>query len=453
VLEGKEIVVSRTNVGLSLRFLSKSGKKLPSFRPKFFCMKFITLFILLFWEISTSAQPGCPDPQATNFNASATSNDGTCLYPITNYAPVFKANLPNKLQEISGLTQADSKWWGHNDSGYDETFFQLNPETGNILQDINLKNGKNRDWEDIASDGTNLYIGDFGNNNNNRQNLGIYRVPLSEIGNSNAETVQEFEWSFLPFSYVDQTNYATQPEDSTVFDCEALIFYQDRLQLFTKSRRNYNTAHYVINPSSNVADKVETFDVQGLITGASLSPDGKLLALVGYDLRPFLPTVFCWLLWDWQVGTNQFFSGNKRRIELGSAVQIGQVESIGFSSNRAGYISNEVTKFNGVTIVGESVRSFDFSPWVPESVGVGEAASKAAVFEIHPNPFTQMVHFQNTDLKKPDLLCVKNQLGQTVLTLKEVPDSLDLGFLPRGYYTFEVWKDGLQTGLAKGLKQ
>ncbi len=416
-------------------------------------MKLPALCVLMLWVTSTSAQPGCPDPQATNFNASATSNDGSCLYPITNYIPVFKANLPNKLQEISGLTQADSKWWGHNDSGYDETFFQLNPETGDVLQDVKLKNGKNRDWEDIASDGVNLYIGDFGNNNNDRQNLGIYTVPLSEIGTSNAETVQEFEWSFLPFSYVDQMNYATQPEDSTVFDCEAMVFYQDRLHLFTKSRRNYNTVHYVVNPSSNVADKVETFDAKGLITGASLSPDGKLLALVGYDLRPFIPTVFCWLLWDWQAGTDQFFSGNKRRIELGTAVQIGQVESIGFSANRAGYISNEVTKFNGVTIVGESIRSFDFSAWVPNFVNTEEAPAHSATFSIYPNPFSQGVNFQYFETEKPDVLKIKNQLGQTILTMFELPDSLNLGYLPNEMYTFETWKNGKRTGWVKGLKQ
>jgi len=416
-------------------------------------MKGIARFLILLWLGPAHAQPGCPDPQATNYNAAATSNDGSCLYQVTNYSPIFKANLPNELQEISGLTRGGARWWGHNDSGYDEEFFRIDPESGDIFQKITLKNAKNKDWEDIASDGTNLYIGDFGNNNNDRQNLGIYIVPLSWIGNSNSETVQEFEWSFLPFSYVDQTNYTSQPEDSTVFDCEAMIYYNDRIQLFTKSRRNYNTVHYVVNPASNVADKLETFDAQGLITGASLSPDGKLIALIGYDLRPFIPTVFCWLLWDWPAGTDQFFAGNKRRIELGTALQIGQVESIGFDGDRSGYISNEVTKFNGVTIVGESVRSFDFSPWVPASVGTGEADMPENKLKLYPNPFSQTLQFQYSSDKKPDFLYVKNQLGQTVLTLKEVPETLDLGLLPNGFYAFELWREGQLLRRAKMLKQ
>jgi hypothetical protein len=416
-------------------------------------MKCKSLFILLLWVNTAIAQSGCPDPQATNYNAAATSNDGSCLYPITSYTPIFEANLPNDLQEISGLTQGGSKWWGHNDSGYQEEFFSIDPEAGNIFQKVTVKNAKNRDWEDIASDGINLYVGDFGNNNNDRQNLGIYIVPLFWIGNSNSETVQDTEWSFLPFSYADQTNFTTQPEDSTVFDCEAMIFCNDRIQLFTKSRRNYNTVHYVVNLTSNVAEKLEIFDAQGLITGASLSPDGKLIALIGYDLRPFIPTVFCWLLWDWPSGTNQFFAGNKRRIELGTALQIGQVESVGFSGDRSGYISNENTQFNGVTIVGESVRSFDFSPWVPASVGTGEAATSEQAFEIYPNPFSQTVQFQFSSEGKPDLLRVKNQLGQTVLTLEEVPETLDLSFLPKGFYVLESWREDQLVGQAKILKQ
>ncbi len=415
-------------------------------------MKFKVFLFCTFWAFAAAAQPGCPDPQASNYNASATSNDGSCLYPVTTYTPIFKANLSNDLPEISGLTLGNGKWWGHNDSGFDETFFQVNPETGNILQSVKLKNGHNRDWEDIAADDQQIYVGDFGNNDNDRQNLGIYLVPFSQIGNSNSETVQESEWQFLPFSYEDQTDFTTLPEDSTVFDCEAMLVMNEKIHLFTKSRRNYNTVHYVLNTSNNVAEKVGLFNSEGLITSASLSPDGKLIALVGYDLRPFIPTVFCWLLWDWPSGTDQFFSGNKRRIELGTALQIGQVESIGFDTERTAYISNEVTKYNGITIVGQTVRKLDFSAWVPMSVDTKEPGKQPEVLQISPNPFSNHIDLQYKGEGKPAILIVKNQLGQTVLKLDTVPASLDLGFLPRGYYTFEVWKNGRQTGWGKGLK-
>lgn len=211
-------------------------------------MKFFPLALALLWATNLAAQPGCPDPQASNFNPAATSNDGSCLYPVTNYAPVLKANLPATLLEISGMTHAEGKWWGHNDSGAEEVFYSINPEMGNILQTIELKNAKNRDWEEIAADGTHLYIGDFGNNYNNRQNLGIYTVSLAQIGNGSNITVPEFAWSFLPFSYNDQSNFDLQSADSSVYDCEAMIIHDGKIHLFTKSRLYHNTAHYIVNP-------------------------------------------------------------------------------------------------------------------------------------------------------------------------------------------------------------
>ncbi len=42
--------------------------------------------------------------------------------------------------------------------------YGLNPETGEILQRIEIENVKNRDWEDITIDETYFYVGDFGNN-------------------------------------------------------------------------------------------------------------------------------------------------------------------------------------------------------------------------------------------------------------------------------------------------
>ena len=129
------------------------------------------------------------------------------------------------------------------------------------------------------------------------------------------------------------------------------------------------------------------------------------------------------------------------------------MESIGFDSNRSGYISNEVTKFNGVTIVAQSVRSFDFSPWVPVSVGTGEPRQDNIELTVFPNPFSQTVGFKFSDQEKPDFLRVKNMLGQTILTLNEIPETLELGYLPPGFYVFETSRDGQPIEWSKGLKQ
>jgi hypothetical protein len=387
------------------------------------------------------AQPGCPDPQATNYDASATSNNGSCLYPLTAYLPVWQASLPDNLMEISGHVKAGAYWYAHNDGSDGSRFYRFNPENGSVNQEISLKNASNKDWEDVAASSTHLYLGDFGNNLNDRQDLGIYRIPLNKIGNDDTESIDDDEWNFIPFAYADQTDFSTQPQDSTVFDCESIIFWNNKIHLFTKNRKDYITSHYIVNQVSGKAEKVESFDTQGLITGADISPDGKLIALSGYDLRG-LPKTFVWLLWDWQAGSDAFFSGNKRRLEFGSALTVGQVEGIGFSGNRTGYITNERTIANGITFVNESVRTFDFGAYVPQSTGVSnnEAANG---LRIMPNPFSQNIYIQFLTKDKPDFLQIVDASGQVVRYWHgDIPDSADLGALPGAVYACVAgWKN------------
>ncbi|MBK7938843.1 MAG: T9SS type A sorting domain-containing protein [Lewinellaceae bacterium] len=397
-------------------------------------LPFLTCFFIL--TISSFAQPGCPDPQASNFNAAATSNDGSCQYPLTGFTPVIKATLPAELKEVSGHVKVGNLWYAHNDGGDDSRFYRFDPETGSISQEVKLKDASNKDWEDITASSTDVYLGDFGNNNNDREDLGVYKVPVSEIGNSGSESINNDEWTFIPFHYADQTDFSTLPDDSTVFDCEAMIFFNGKLHLFSKNRRDNITSHYVINQATGVAEKIETFDTNGQISGADISPDGKVVALLGYNLEG-LPTVFMWLLWDWQAGSDLVFSGNKRRIELGSAFLTGQAEGIGFADNRTGYLTNERTIANNITFVAESVRYFDIGEWVPESVATDDP-QQAELFRVFPNPVSQEVHFQFFENKKPDQMRVVNLVGQVVLEENEAPETLNMGNIPPGIYTVEI---------------
>lgn len=359
-----------------------------------------------------AAQNGCTDPQAVNYNASATVNDGSCIYPTTYYTPVFQAGLPGALKEISGLTQANAAWWAHNDSGNSHDFYQISTANGAILKTIALKEADNVDWEDICSDDAAIYLGDFGNNNNDRSNLGFYRVPFEAIGNGSNQTVQPDEYTFIPFAYPDQLNFNTQPEDSTVFDCEAVVFTNGRLHLFTKNHRDYTTTHYALNPVNQTIEKLGTMNVQGMISGASVSPDGNMIVLTGYNLIG-LPTVFCWMLWDWPVGSDDFFAGNKRKLEFGSALLVGQVESIGFLTNRSGYIANERTSFNGITLVDESVRQFDFGIYAPETTPTKTVSDVSHDFTLSPNPAKDQL-LLNWGATPPQTVELVSAVGQVV---------------------------------------
>lgn len=396
---------------------------------------------------SLRAQSGCTDPLATNYAPLATQNDGSCAYTDTYYAPPPQTLLPDTLDEISGIVLAGNRWWVHNDSGNDHDFFQINPQTGAIIQTVKLKQADNKDWEDITASATHLYIGDIGNNDGDRQNLGVYKIKLTDIGPNPEETVSDNDWKFIPYAYDDQTDFSNQGENVTEYDAEALTFFSNNLHVFTKKWLTRTTTHYRINQTTDIAETVESFDTQGLITAADVSPDGKTVALLGYNKDGF-PNVFLWLLWDFT--GDHFFSGNKRKIELGTVLTLGKAEAIGFSENCKGYIANEVLDIPPF-FVSQSIHNFDICQWVNETSATHDAVSGAG-FSMYPNPFSEVVHFQGYLKEKTSVFRVINSLGQTVLQMNVLPEQLDTRNFPAGHYTFDLVSGG-QVFSVKGIKQ
>jgi hypothetical protein len=336
-----------------------------------------------------AAQLGCTDAQAANFNAQATQNDGSCLYAPTNYATVLVSTLADTLKECSGLVAAGGFWWALNDGGNDDTFMRINPLSGAVGQYVKLKDADNEDWEDMTTDGAALYVGDFGNNATGvRTDLGIYRVPLDEIGGGFTTSVEGDEHQFLEFSYEDQTDFTpAQEETDVVFDCEAMLHFNGKIHLFTKNWSNRTSTQYVLDADSTVARRRNTLVAGGLISGAAMSPDSQVVVLVGYE-KNGLPTIFMWLLWDFE--GDDFFSGHKRRIELGTPLTNGQSEGVAFTGARTGYIVNEAVTFGGVTFAQQMVRSFDLSAWIPG----GSSSTEAVVapdWSVYPNPFSDFL--------------------------------------------------------------
>ena len=295
-------------------------------------IKYFLIFSTLFFlpKDSLQAQFGCTDPQATNFDAAAINNDGSCQYPTTNYSLNEIAILPTLILETSGLAFFENQLWTHNDAGNEDKIYQIDTTDGTILNTVIIANSDNKDWEDLAEDGTHLYIGDFGNNDGDRTDLKIYKVPKSQLasGIATAEVIE--------FSFADQTDF-TPSNNNTDYDCEAFFFYNDSLHLFSKNWIDQQTRHYVVPSQSGtyVAEVVEAMDVQGLITGADINENG-VVALVGYN---FSGVNIVWFCFDYD--ETNFFSGNKRKISLGLALDNSQTEAITFRENGYGYISSE----------------------------------------------------------------------------------------------------------------
>lgn len=317
---------------------------------------------LLFFQLAAGsalpAQPGCTDPLANNFDPDATTNDGSCTYPVTNYALTLKTNLSTTLDETSGVIMANGALWTHNDGGNAAALYKIDTLSNAILQTVTIGGATNVDWEDITFDGTNFYIGDFGNNaNGNRTDLKIYKFPLSAIPSGTNVTVPAGQVQVIHFSYEDQTNFNPTGSNNTRFDCEAMIYAGGGLHLFTKNWIDKITTHYTLPATAGTYEAVneETFDVDGLVTAADISPLGVIM-LLGYESAGGTP--FFWMLWDYPAGV--YFGGNKRRINLGSFFSTGQIEGICFRNNSYGYVSNE--KFS--VFVPARLYSFQVSQWL-----------------------------------------------------------------------------------------
>lgn len=136
---------------------------------------------------------------------------------------LLKSALPCSESCICSLN-----WWtagAHNDSGNATAFSEINPESGLVIRTITPTGAHNRDWEDAASTGDTLFIGDFGNNSNNRTDLGIYSIPLSAIQNSGNPVVPDGSYSFIPYAYGRLVQQFGNPESGMSVQLETGCYF------------------------------------------------------------------------------------------------------------------------------------------------------------------------------------------------------------------------------------
>lgn len=255
--------------------------------------------------------------------------------------PIRKVcSMPNSLQETSGLyVQTPDTVWSHNDSGGEPRIYQVDT-FGNKIKKIEVVGGTNVDWEDLTHDAAgNLYIGDFGNNFNNRMDLRIYKMinPVNVPGEQVlAEAIQ--------FVYEDQTEFPP-PLHSLYFDCEAMIAKGDSLFLFTKDYSIPYIGHTRIywlplTPGMDTARYYGAFYTDntsfpnGSITSASLSPDGGKIAIMS-NRRLWVFSHF---------GNGNFLNGIVTPFKLPGD---SQKEAVAFINDCEIYISDEFTSADG----------------------------------------------------------------------------------------------------------
>lgn len=233
----------------------------------------------------------------------------------------------------------------------------------------------NNDWEALADDDQYIYIGDFGNNSGNRDDLTIYRVLKSDIPLSGNKTVQS---SKLKFSYSDYPG-KIQDRKYNNFDCEAFIAFNDSLYLFSKNYGDQKTKLYSLPkvPGNYTARLVSEFNTYGLITGADISENGEEITLIGYVNKQWIP--FIWLLFDFD--DNKFFEGNKRRLDLLN-ITATQTEAIVYTTGR-----NEVITSEGRILFSQTAFDFNSALWTElSSSEVSDVETNLFDFALSPNP-------------------------------------------------------------------
>lgn len=202
------------------------------------------------------------------------------------------ARMPQVVNEGSGLVKTRRKetLFTLNDGGNKPELYEVDLQ-GNLLTTLPIPNAKNIDWEDLTQDiEDNLYIGDFGNNANNRKDLVIYKInklqlinkvevfeKSKNIDNETLEAIQK-----INFHYATQDTF---PARNPIFDCEAFFWHRDSLYLFSKNRGNDHLVRMYALPAhagNYVAIPKDSIYIKTMVTGAALSPNGQTFALLTY---------------------------------------------------------------------------------------------------------------------------------------------------------------------------
>jgi hypothetical protein len=229
--------------------------------------------------------------------------------------------LDKAVPESSGLARADQQgvFYTHGDAGNSPIVYKVDA-TGKLLSETRLS-VPNQDWESLAQDKSgNLFVIDAGNNNNSRRDLAIHRLK--------PDAPEQI--STINFSYADQREFPPSKKERN-FDCEAALWHDGSFYLFTRDRANQSTSKvYTLTdkPGKQTARLLTSLAIDGEVTDADLSPNGRRLALLGKQE-----------LFLFEGATLQAaLKATPRHIELPGA---GQTEGIVFTDDQTLVISTE----------------------------------------------------------------------------------------------------------------
>ena len=258
------------------------------------------------------------------------------LPKVESFSPKSYARFETEeIKESSGLVKSrihENVFWTHNDSGDSARLFAVDRD-GNPIAPLHTSSYKgisiigalHVDWEGITSDNSgNLYIGDIGNNNKDKELFIIYKInepsPIDETSAIVEHTIKIY--------YPDKEEPKKRQSD---VNAEALFWANNHLFVIIKTSKSRFTDLYSLR-TDNLKDEnplalVASFNFKGTVTGAEASPDGKQLVVLTYN--------GIWLF-ELVGDSNNFFNGTVAWLPI----RAGQCEAICFDGNSI-LLSNE----------------------------------------------------------------------------------------------------------------
>jgi hypothetical protein len=283
---------------------------------KMLCFKPIAiLFLATAISLSCNAEPK-KDSNKKDKSSSAKQIDKYNAVP-----------LPQQLKEVSGMTREGDNLWMISDATT-PIIYKLNRQ-GKIIQEIALKNVNVLDMESLSSDDKYVYIGDIGNNKNNRIERSVIKIPKANLGSSAREVSG------------DVTSFTFEQARRNNPNCEAMFVHKGTLYFFTKQDDSKTQLFSLSsNEKDGIARRISELEVNGMITGASINNNGNEIALIGYRNGHTYPFII--LINDFK--GEDFFSGKVSRYELDDTKRDWQVESISYLNDDTFIFACEGTK-------------------------------------------------------------------------------------------------------------
>ena len=190
-------------------------------------------------------------------------------------------HLPDVLGESSGVAASrrhSGILWTHNDSGGDAEIFAIRAD-GTLVGRTEVKGAKNEDWEDVAigpcPGGDCLYLADTGDNDGDREDAALYRVPEPAPGAASARAER------FPVRYPEG-----HPDVEAIF-----VLSPGTVYLVSKGTGGTETLYrYPLPMRAGVPvalERVAELGVRGgsrasMVTGSSASGSGRWVAIRKY---------------------------------------------------------------------------------------------------------------------------------------------------------------------------